>query len=105
MVGVTVDGLLERVGRAYPITNEEYPGADLSTPRTRLKFAIEHSHKHLSKIVGKLAAQVEEMDHGGPIDQPELEVITAKTLISVLNLAHKLGLSGHRLAGLVPEHL
>lgn len=94
--------LMAVIGQGFPFTQEHYPQADLSTPQSTLAFAVSHSSKHMAKSCGKIAAESEEYDHSGTMDEEALKVATTKMIVNALNLARMLGMSPEEIAERVP---
>ena len=94
--------LMAFIGQGFPFTQDHYPNADLRTPESALAFAVSHSSKHIAKSGGKIAAESEEWDHGGTMDEEALKVATTKMLVNALNLARVLKMSPEEIAARVP---
>lgn len=94
--------LMTFIGNGFPFTQEHYPKADLSTRESTLAFAVSHSSKHMAKSGGKIAAESEEYDHSGAMDEEALKVATTKMLVNALNLARMLDMSPEEIAARVP---
>jgi hypothetical protein len=97
--------LMRLIEEAFPFTPDHYPNGDLSTSEKMLAFAVEHSHKHLSKSLGRIGAESEEYDHGGVMDEDKLKTAATKMVVSALNLARMLGMSAEDVALKIPEVL
>ena len=95
--------LMTFIGEGFPFTQEHYPHADLRNPSFTLAFAVSHSAKHMAKSTGKIAAESEEWDHGGIMNEEALKVATTKMLINALNLARMLEMTPEEIAARVPE--
>lgn len=96
----TLDELLELTKVFFPYTEENYPGQDFGPDESRRTFAVKHGLTHLTKSVGKIAAIVEANDHGAKLDEQQLRIDIAKVLMTTLNMAQNLGMSGEALADL-----
>lgn len=101
----TLDALMKFIGERYRFTDEEYPSLPLLRwhPEKRAGFILKHAVLHMNKSLGVLATEAEAADHGGDIDGQKINSALAKMLISILKLAEERGLTGGRLAALVPE--
>lgn len=97
--------VMKNVGKRYAFTSEHYPILDQLSPTQRKMFAVNHNHLHMSKSLGKIAAECEAFDHGGAINQTALEIATVKMFINTLKLAEELGMSASDLCSKVPEFI
>ena len=95
--------LMQYIGERYTFTEEHYPGFNKFSEKEQKVFAVRHSHLHMSKSAGKIAAEAETADHGGTMNEEKLCVATAKMLVNALKLAQELGMSAEDLAAKVPE--
>jgi hypothetical protein len=95
--------LMNFIGVWFPFTQENYPNGDLSTPEKARAFAVRHSQAHMSKSVGKIAAEAEEYDHGGVMDDEKLRVAATKMIVSALNFANALGMSAEEVTTRIPQ--
>ena len=97
--------LMDFIGTRYIFSVEYYPVLQgKSADETRV-FAINHSHLHMSKSLGRLAAESERYDHGGSIDNAVVKEVTVKMLINVLKLAQELGMTADELIEAVPNFM
>lgn len=95
--------LMKYISVRYTFTHEHYPLLAKVGLSERLPFAISHSIKHLQKSLGRIAAESESLDHGGPMDINVLREAMVKMLVSTLKLADEIGMSAEDLAALVPR--
>ena len=93
----TFDQLIDAVSDLLPVDRTHYP--DLPEPMSghAVQFCLRHSALHFSKTAGRLAAFVEDADHGSYQEIEKLEGIVAASLINSFKLADEIGLSGTRL--------
>lgn len=106
-----LSSLMAFIGERYTFTEEHYPtlGRDYGpsvnglSDEERLHFIVRHSALHMMKSIGKIAAEAENADHGGLMNEEALKVATTKMLVNVLKLAEELGISGDDLAANVPN--
>jgi hypothetical protein len=61
-------------------------------------FAIRHGVLHMTKAVGRLAAECESFDHGTSMNTAALRESVVKMLVNTLKLADDVGLSADELA-------
>lgn len=94
--------LMDFIGEGFPFTQAHYPNGDLSTPERALAFAVRHSSAHMAKTGGKIAAEAEEYDHGGTMNEEELKVAATKMFVTAVNFARALGMSPEELTARVP---
>lgn len=94
--------LMSFIGEGFPFTQDHYPNADLSTPERIRAFAVRHSSAHMAKTGGRIAAEAEEYDHGGAMDEEVLKVAATKMFVTAVNFARALGMSPEELVGRVP---
>lgn len=74
-----------------------YPLLAKLTPEEQLQFSLHHSLQHLMKQLGKIAAHVEDKDHGGEGDVEALRRVFMKSFVSTLRLAELLGIDADEL--------
>lgn len=105
MAGLKTDlrWLMTYIDDRYTFTEEHYPDIAGLSDAERQRFAVRHSALHMMKSAGKVAAEAEAADHGGPIDIGNLQVAAAKSLVNALKLASEIGMTGEQLAELVPK--
>ncbi len=94
---------MKHIGKHYTFTSEYYPILDQLSPTQRKMFAVNHNHLHMSKSLGKIAAECEVFDHSGTINHAALEKATVKMFINTLKLAEELGMSASDLCSKVPK--
>jgi hypothetical protein len=92
--GDTLDVLIDLVSDLLPVTEAQYPDLGKSSQTATVEFCIRHSALHFSKTAGRLAAWVEDADHGKYSKIESLEAIVAAGLINSLKLADEIGISG-----------
>ncbi|WP_133365617.1 hypothetical protein [Qipengyuania sediminis] len=90
----TLDCLIDYVSDLLPVTNAEYPDVEAFSRGEALEFCLRHSALHFSKTAGRLAAFVENVDHGKYDHIEKLQAIVAAGLINSLKLADEIGISG-----------
>lgn len=98
----SLDKVMTYITERYRFNDETYPGFSKLTMEEKRRFAINHSILHMNKSIGKLAAEVESLDHGGGMDEEALRVATVKMFVNTLVLAERLGMDDEQLAGAVP---
>lgn len=90
--------LMSVVAGEFQFTDAKYPGRRRCTnDDERFVHDVSHSHKHLSKAVGEIGAQVERADHGYLMDEIALRDRVASLANSVLNLANVLRMPAEEL--------
>lgn len=88
------------IGNNWHCDETKYPVMEKMSDEQRLMFVINHLVLHMSKSVGKIAAQCESFDHGNDIyrvNRDELELLAAKMVINVLQFSHVLGMDGEKI--------
>lgn len=92
--GDTLDELINLVSDLFPVDETHYPDLRSHQGRETVEFCLRHSALHFSKTAGRLAAWVEDADHGKYAKIDALEAIVAAGLINSLKLADEIGISG-----------
>jgi len=101
-----LSGLMKIVAERFESGSSVYPAIALLDAEQKRGFAIRHSVLHLSKTVGRLAAECESFDHGGSMNIAALREAAVKMLINTLKLADDLQMSADELAaGIGAEQL
>ncbi len=95
--------LMSFIGERYIFTEKHYPSFNRLSAAGKVFFTVRHSQLHMSKSIGKIAAELEAADHGAVMSVDNLQVATAKMLVNVLKLAEELGMSAEELAAKIPE--
>lgn len=90
----TLDLLIDYVANLLPVTAEQYPSIASLDEGAKLEFCLRHSALHFSKTAGRLAAFVEDADHGKFAEIDALQAIVAASLVNSLKLADEIGLTG-----------
>ena len=93
----TFDQLIDAVSVLLPVNRVQYPDLPQQLSGDVMQFCLRHSALHFSKTAGRLAAFVEDADHGSFQEIEKLEGIVAASLINSFKLADEIGLSGSRL--------
>ncbi|WHU00927.1 hypothetical protein [Sphingomonas sp. NIBR02145] len=101
--GDTLDVLIDLVSDLLPVTEVQYPSLRFQSEATAVEFCIRHSALHFSKTAGRLAAWVEDADHGKFAKIDALEAIVAAGLINSLKLADEIGVSGTAILSHIKE--
>lgn len=82
-----------------------YPLLAKLAPEEQLQFSLNHSLQHLMKQLGKIAAHLEDKDHGGEGDSEALRRAFMKSFVSTLRLAELLGIDADELLTSIPKHV
>lgn len=90
----TLDVLIEFVSTLLPVNDDKYPAIRHFSRDQTVEFCLRHSALHFSKTAGRLAAYVEEADHGRYADIQILQSIVAASIVNSLKLADEIGISG-----------
>lgn len=90
----TLDKLIDLVTQLLPVDAETYPELATRDSSEEVAFCLRHSALHFSKTAGKLAAFVEDADHGRYAEIEYLQAIVASGLVNSLKLADEIGISG-----------
>ena len=93
--------LMDFIGLRYLFSVENYPNiSDIESKK--IAFAINHSHLHMSKSLGRIATECEKYDHGLDPDYGIVKEATVKMFINTLKLAQELGMTAEQLSEAVP---
>ncbi len=98
-----LEKLIQLIASRFVFDEKAYPEFQGANDEDRLKFALRHSALHFSKTAGKIAAVIEDVDHGEKMDFEILKIQTVKSLINTLRLAELLNMSGNELIRLIEE--
>lgn len=90
----TLDNLIDLIADLLPVDEKTYPELANRGQVESLTFCLRHSALHFSKTAGRLAAFVEDADHGKYDRIQTLQTIVAASLVNSLKLADEIGLSG-----------
>ena len=90
----TLDSLIDMISDFLPVDEHTYPELAERDRAESISFCLRHSALHFSKTAGKLAAFVENADHGNFSQIEALEAIVAASLVNSLKLADEIGISG-----------
>ena len=94
--------LMDFIASRYVFSADHYPGlAGLNSEQTKA-FAINHSHLHMVKSLGRIAAECEQYDHYGSFDQVLIKEATVKIFIDTIKLAEELGMTADELCRAAP---
>lgn len=93
-VGDTLDDLIDLISDLLPVNKDVYPELATRDQAEAISFCLRHSALHFSKTAGKLAAFVEDADHGKYAKIQTLQAIVAASLVNSLKLADEIGISG-----------
>lgn len=99
----SLDSLIQLVSELLPVDRHHYPDVPSSDLSETVTFCLHHSALHFSKTAGRLAAFVEDADHGRFDQIQALEAIVAASLVNSLKLAEEIGLTGSEIMGAVRE--
>lgn len=105
MISIKLDDLLQHIGDAYPTDAEHYPRTAGMSRDQNLAFAVNHSVLHMSKSLGRIAAEVERFDHSGRLDTVSVGENVTKMLINVIKLADELGMRADEIAHNIEDEL
>lgn len=89
--------LIKIVAERFESHTSVYPALALLDEEQKRGFTINHSVLHMSKPVGRLAAECESFDHGGSLNVAALREATVKMLINTLKLADDLQMTADEL--------
>jgi len=101
--GDTLDVLIDLVSDLLPVNEIQYPSLRSQPEAETVEFCLRHSALHFSKTAGRLAAWVEDADHGKYAKIDALEAIVAASLINSLKLADEIGVSGVSILSYIKE--
>jgi hypothetical protein len=90
----SLDTLIDIVSDLLPVNEAVYPRLGSKNGFGEMSFCLRHSALHFSKTAGKLAAFVEDADHGNYAEIQTLQAIVAASLVNSLKLADEIGISG-----------
>lgn len=90
----TLDQLIDLISDLLPVNEHVYPELGSRNADEAVSFCLRHSALHFSKTAGKLAAFVEDADHGKYAEIQTLQAIVAASLVNSLKLADEIGISG-----------
>lgn len=90
----TLDQLIDLISDLLPVNEHVYPELGSRSAGEAMSFCLRHSALHFSKTAGKLAAFVEDADHGKYAEIQTLQAIVAASLVNSLKLADEIGISG-----------
>ena len=90
----TLDSLIDLIADLLPVDEKTYPELANRDQAESITFCLRHSALHFSKTAGRLAAFVEDADHGRYDRIQTLQTIVAASLVNSLKLADEIGLSG-----------
>lgn len=96
----TIDELLSYIKVHWHCDETKYPLMQQMSDEQKLMFVINHLVLHMSKSVGKIAAECENFDHGNDfyrVNRPELNILAAKMLINVIQFAQTLDMTSESL--------
>lgn len=96
---------IDFIASKFVFDEMEYPLLAKLTPEERLQFSLHHSLQHLMKQLGKIAAHLEDKDHGGEGDSEELRRAFMKNFVSTLRLAELLGIDADELLTSIPKYV
>ena len=89
----------------YPFSGDRYPELRAASTEQLKQFARRHLLLHLTKSLGKLATQVEVVDHGGSDDIAVTEEALVKLVLNALRYAQIEEFPEERLLERIPEFL
>lgn len=92
--GETLDTLIDLIAELLPVDEHTYPEIAHCDHAEAISFCLRHSALHFSKTAGRLAAFVEDADHGKYSQIQALQAIVAASLVNSLKLADEIGISG-----------
>lgn len=97
-VAMTLGGLMDLVAQHWPFDEQSYPGLVQLAGNTEWRmFALRHILMHQQKAAGRLAEVCEPVDHGAPLDEEKLRLVTRNFLINTLRLASAAGMTAEGL--------
>lgn len=101
----TLQQAIDDIASRFVFDETNYPLLQKLTPEERLQFSINHCLQHMMKQVGKIAAHLEDRDHGGAGNPEVLKEALVKEFINVLRLAELLQVSAEELLKSVPKYV
>lgn len=99
----TLDELMDMINELLPVNEITYPELANCERSEAVAFCLRHSALHFSKTAGRLAAFVENADHGKYSEIEALEAIVAASLVNSLKLADEIGISGVEIISQIQE--
>ncbi len=100
---MTLDELIKLAGANVTFDETNYPALKDASDEQKLVFALHHSALHFSKTAGKLAAAVEDVDHGNDLDMENLKANVWKSFINTAWLAEKIGMPEAEIVAAIRE--
>lgn len=98
--------LMDHIAQVWNCNPECYPELAGKNAEQRRYHLLKHSHLHISKTAGKIAAVLEDYDHNGhgkPADNAILETAAVAMFVNALKFAEEVGLSAEALLERAPS--
>lgn len=96
---------IDYIASRFVFDAAHYPLLEKLSPEERLHFSINHSLQHMNKQLGRIAAHLEDRDHGGAGNPELLKEAVVKEFINVLRLSELLNLTADDLYAAIPKYL
>ncbi|MDB5260452.1 MAG: hypothetical protein JWN37_683 [Candidatus Nomurabacteria bacterium] len=90
----TLDELIQKISEKYKFQEASYPPVKSMSEEEIKAFAINHLSLHFSKTAGKIAAIIEDVNHGGTLKIENLKSDLNKSLGNTLRMAELIGMRG-----------
>lgn len=85
--------LQEIVEKAWPFTQENYPGMPVHSDDAKKLFALRHIQTHLADAAHSLGRLLDDAERGRPLNNRRVQNLTRNAVIGILRLQAELGLS------------
>lgn len=82
-----IEDLLKLVVEKFPCTENEYPEMQVLDETGKRRFERSHALAHVMKSLGRVAAQLETIDHGVPANKDATQSRICKLMADVMRLA------------------
>jgi hypothetical protein len=100
-----LQGAIDFIAAKFVFDVASYPLIAKLSPEEKLQFSVNHSLQHMTKQLGKIAAHLEDKDHGGVGNPEALREALVKSFTNVLRLAELLDMNAEMLLAEVPKHM
>lgn len=82
-----IEDLLRLVAERYPCTEKEYPEMQVLDDTGKKRLERTHTLFHVITSIGRIASQLEMIDHGSVINTDVMQHRIGKLLLDVMRLA------------------
>jgi hypothetical protein len=97
--------VIDYIASRFVFDEASYPLLSKLTPEERVHFSVNHSFQHMAKQIGKIAAHLEDRDHGGAGNPDILKEALVKEFINILRLAELLHIDAEELLSSIPKYM